>query len=351
MLLFSTRCCHAEGKHPIQITIQDHIDGSITLLLRSPGYKLNNDSGIENIGVDVYFTPRELSVADPCHNTNITALIQSFGEDFVLPHLHSFVTHCKVEDVKPPLMPGDARSSHSCNVTESFIAYGKKMLSDNGGWLPPQVPDTGMHLHYLCLPHDVSPTPPNKDINLGTGSSDINAPIPSDISTTTISNITESYILLDPDWWRDADLATIDIEALSPASQPPRTLSLSTSMSSPSLYTATNSVFGEPRESRALQLIPELTTTGLMCAIISIGLQTDRALDELDLDDLLIPHLRQLVSTVRSSKWESTLCSSGYGLQPDEAAHLKIALLEDLAGGILLAGGGDCDEVNTFLSP
>ena len=120
---------------------------------------------------------------------------------------------------------------------------------------------------------------------------------------------------------------------------------------SPLPYTATNSVFGEPRESRALQLIPELMTTGLICAIISIGLQTDRALDELDLDDLLIPHLCQLVSTVRSSKWKSTLGSSGYGLQPDEAACLKVALLEDLAGGIPLVGSGDCDEVNTFLSP
>ena len=134
-------------------------------------------------------------MADPCRNANIAALIQSFGEDFILPHLHSFATHCKVEDVKPPLMPGDARSSHSCNVTESFTAYGKKMLSDDGGQLPPQVPDTGTHLRYLCLPHDVSPTPPNKDINPGTGSSDINTSVPSDIGTMTISDAMESYIL------------------------------------------------------------------------------------------------------------------------------------------------------------
>jgi len=123
--------------------MQDHIDGGITLLLRSPGYKLNNGSGIENISVDVYFTPQELSVADPCCNANIAALIQSFGEDFILSHLYSFATCCEVKDVKPPLMPDDARSSHSCNVTESFTAYGKKILSNDGGRLPPQVPDTG----------------------------------------------------------------------------------------------------------------------------------------------------------------------------------------------------------------
>jgi len=98
----------------------------------------------------------------------------------------------------------------------------------------------------------------------------------------TLSDATESYILSDPDWWQDADLTALDIEALSPTSQPPCTPSPSTSMTSPLPYTATDTVFRESRESRALQLIPELTTTGLTCAIMSIGAQTDHALNELD---------------------------------------------------------------------
>ena len=85
--------------------------------------------------------------------------------------------------------------------------------------------------------------------------------------------------------------------------------------------------------------------TGSKCAIISIGPHTDRTLDELDLEDLLIPHLHELVSTVRSSKWESVLQSSHYGLRPDQAVRLNLALFDNLSVGTQMASVRANDQV------
>ena len=324
------------GECSIQLTMQDRIDGGITLLLRSPGYRINEDIGIENIGIDVYFTPRELSEADPSRNANLAALVQCFGEDFALPHLRCFRTRCEIEDVRPPLMPGEICSSHSPSTTEPFVAYGRKLISTDRARLPPQVLNAGTHLRFLCLPHNAAPIQPAKDIDPRPTPSDADTTAPSDASTAVSSDSTES----DPEWWQEASILAIDIErqALSPASHPRNTPPSTPILSPPSCSGSGDSVFPGSREAGATHFnSSELMATGLNCAIISIGPHTDRILDELGLEDLLILRLHQLVSTVRSSRWESVLRSSHYGLRPDQAACLNLALFDDLAVGIQTA--------------
>lgn len=81
-------------------------------------------------------------------------------------------------------------------------------------------------------------------------------------------------------------------------------------------------------------IISDLTSGGIDCiAIISLGEKTDGALDDLNLDDQVIPQLRSLVASVRNTKWEKMLTSSEWGLSPQEASFLAKALNEDLTPG------------------
>lgn len=66
--------------------------------------------------------------------------------------------------------------------------------------------------------------------------------------------------------------------------------------------------------------------------LISIGPNTDSALDRFNLGDELLPKLRVLVSTVRSSRWESVFRSQQWDLTYDQALVLSRALLTDLQG-------------------
>ena len=69
---------------------------------------------------------------------------------------------------------------------------------------------------------------------------------------------------------------------------------------------------------------------GYQGAIISIGTETDSVLDRFDLDDSLIPRLRVLTQTVRSSRWERVLRSHRFGLAYEQAAKLTDAMLKDI---------------------
>ena len=73
--------------------------------MRCPGYHSSNDLTIENIPVNVYVSPHELAEAGADMNRNVAMLVQSFGEDFALPHLRRFGARCLVEEVALPKIP------------------------------------------------------------------------------------------------------------------------------------------------------------------------------------------------------------------------------------------------------
>jgi hypothetical protein len=91
----------------IQLTVQDRIDGGISLLLRCPGSASNKKLRPEDITVDVYFTPRELAEGGDQLKSDLSIMVQGFGQDFVLPHLLRYEQRCRVEKVKPRGPAGD----------------------------------------------------------------------------------------------------------------------------------------------------------------------------------------------------------------------------------------------------
>jgi hypothetical protein len=52
--------------------------------------------------VDVYITPRELAEGGEAMTEHVARVVQAFGEDIALPHLHRFTNRCVVEGIKAP---------------------------------------------------------------------------------------------------------------------------------------------------------------------------------------------------------------------------------------------------------
>jgi hypothetical protein len=69
---------------------------------------------------------------------------------------------------------------------------------------------------------------------------------------------------------------------------------------------------------------------GFKGAIISIGPRTDAVFDRFHLDDSILPKLRRLTATVRSSKWEVALRSCEWELNNELAANLASAMIADI---------------------
>lgn len=69
--------------------------------------------------------------------------------------------------------------------------------------------------------------------------------------------------------------------------------------------------------------------------LISIGPNSDAALDRFKLRDEILPKLRKLVGTVRSSRWESEFRSQAWDLTYEQAFVLSRALLADVQGAPL----------------
>ena len=75
-----------------------------------------------------------------------------------------------------------------------------------------------------------------------------------------------------------------------------------------------------------------LEATNLQAAaIISISEKTNRVLDHFGIADSVIPRLRKLVCTVRSSRWEEVLHSPEWGLTSTQAKTMSKALLADIS--------------------
>jgi hypothetical protein len=66
--------------------------------------------------------------------------------------------------------------------------------------------------------------------------------------------------------------------------------------------------------------------------IISIGPHTDAVLDRFKMGDEVILKLRQLISTVCSSRWEAVLISPKWDLTFEQATNITKALNADLQG-------------------
>ncbi|KAG6370015.1 hypothetical protein JVT61DRAFT_12533 [Boletus reticuloceps] len=89
---------------------QDRLDGSVSVLLRCPGFTAQPRLGPEDIIADVYITPHVFDAARPQMSENIAILVQGFSEQIALTHLHEFTKSCNIENISPVPPPPHAPS-------------------------------------------------------------------------------------------------------------------------------------------------------------------------------------------------------------------------------------------------
>ncbi|KAG2112651.1 uncharacterized protein F5147DRAFT_650807 [Suillus discolor] len=88
------------------ITLQDRLDGGISLIIRCAGGKATPNISPEQIPIDIYITPHELQETPQRIGEDVTVLVQAFVQEFAVPHLKCFAVRCIVKNMKP------SRNSH-----------------------------------------------------------------------------------------------------------------------------------------------------------------------------------------------------------------------------------------------
>ena len=84
------------------VSLLHRIDGGISLLIRSPGNTIPDDSSVNGITLDTYLTPRAVADAGNVVQDILATFVQVFGKNAVLPHLHRFTQRCELERVEVP---------------------------------------------------------------------------------------------------------------------------------------------------------------------------------------------------------------------------------------------------------
>lgn len=80
--------------------------------------------------------------------------------------------------------------------------------------------------------------------------------------------------------------------------------------------------------------------------IISLGPRTDAILDRFEFDDTFILKLRDMMKTVRSSRWEAVLRTPQWGLSFEQAVSLAKALRRDIQANS--SESSLCSKVSLF---
>ncbi|KAG6373648.1 hypothetical protein JVT61DRAFT_6311 [Boletus reticuloceps] len=140
------------------ITVQDRLDGGISLLIRCMGYEIpsNMNMSADKVNVDVYITPREL-VRNEHVNGDTAMLVQAFCQDFALPHLEPF-TH-PVSLKGPNHLPGFASPMLSCVQCTGLSqrVFKEPIASDNTSNGPS--PSSAISEAISLIPHANTPPP------------------------------------------------------------------------------------------------------------------------------------------------------------------------------------------------
>lgn len=69
-------------------------------MVRCPGYSVEpNFKAVEDITIDTYISPREVSVNRSGVQEHVALIVQRFATDIVVPHLHRFTQRCIEGDI------------------------------------------------------------------------------------------------------------------------------------------------------------------------------------------------------------------------------------------------------------
>ncbi|KAG2033053.1 hypothetical protein BDR03DRAFT_1014708 [Suillus americanus] len=84
------------------ITMQDCLDGGISILMRCAGSEASEALSPEHFTIDLYITPWEYHETPEHIGGDLSAFVQAFSEEFVIPHLQHFSESCCIEGIVPP---------------------------------------------------------------------------------------------------------------------------------------------------------------------------------------------------------------------------------------------------------
>ncbi|KAF8878305.1 hypothetical protein BD779DRAFT_1474828 [Infundibulicybe gibba] len=267
----------------------DRIDGGITVMMRIPGYS-TQPIQTNDFTVDVYVPPREIIEGGEKFTEHVALMVQTFGEQIAIPYLHRFREHCHNEAIKAPNLA------------------------------PMSSPGMVYHYGYLVL-HSYHPRlPPTVHISVA-------AVVPVVSSGT---GKTSQYIGCHQDPLGQSPSSLTAITKLKPKLAV-ASLVLPKSVAEPLLIRGfspypfpTIKAIYHIAEPDSPLVLKELTVPpGPQKVILSIGPNTDTILDVFELPDSLIPRLQVLMSTTRSTRWESALSGPEWGLTPKQASNVS----------------------------
>ncbi|KAN0087912.1 hypothetical protein V8E55_006533 [Tylopilus felleus] len=274
------------------ITMQDRLDGSLSLLIRCPGFETPKDGEINTnlVTVDLYITPRELS-GNQRVNGDTALLVHAFCQDFAIPHLRRFAQRCQIESVKPP-------NPHP------FVAH----VSFTG---PDHLP---LNNDIACSHIQCNGLTPNAQPG-----------------TTQLFSSSAAI----------QEAATLHARTLNDMQEP----STPTTRREPG--TPFNCSIRKRRLADQFVVSAKENLLGLLLLVIpdmtamrgppltSLGANTDAVIDHFDLGDKLLPRLQVFIRTVHSSHWEAVLRVAPWNLTYEQASHLARVLAMDLSATVI----------------
>ncbi|TFK63315.1 hypothetical protein BDN72DRAFT_902508 [Pluteus cervinus] len=118
-------------------TMLDRVDGGITLVMRVPGFAASGHTDTPDITVDSYITPIARQAGGENLERTAVYLMQKFGEELVLPHLHQYNARCDVEGISaqsPPNPGPQIRLERPHHLPDSAVgsAFLRCRLRDHG---------------------------------------------------------------------------------------------------------------------------------------------------------------------------------------------------------------------------
>ncbi|KAG6370999.1 hypothetical protein JVT61DRAFT_10716 [Boletus reticuloceps] len=256
------------------VTMQDRLDGGISVLLRCPGFQSHIPLTADQITVDAYVTPREL-IRNEHVSGDMAVLVQAFCEEFAMLHTYSnpLISRLQCTGVLDTSKYSAANGTRHLSASAAIRASASVASSAN----------------------TVPPAPKTQ------------TPVPANPKTLTVPS---------------AKKVQSDISS-------PLTLR---QQSTRQRYPAEAFLYGKFPEPIPLVLPTETEPKNLV--LISIGPNTDAILDRFNLRDKVLPTLHSLVTRVRSSRWEVALRSSPWNLTYEQATNLAGALAADLKGNV-----------------
>ncbi|KAF8424252.1 hypothetical protein L210DRAFT_3653569 [Boletus edulis BED1] len=296
------------------VTMQDCLDGGISVLLRCPGFQSHIPLMADQIMVDAYVILREL-IWNKHVSGDMAMLVQAFCEEFAIPHMQCFTERCTVESVVAPRPHGLAQSIDlDASGLRHLPAYSNPLVS-----------------HLQCT--GVLDMSKYSAAN-GTRHLSASAAIRASASVASSANTVPPA------------LKTQTPVPANPKTPPvPSAKKVQSDISSPSILCQQSTCQCRPAEvflyeaaenfPEPIPLVLPTETEPKKLVLISIGPNTDAVLDCFNLGDEVLPTLHSLITRVRSSRWEVALWSSPWNLTYEQATNLAGALAADLKGNMM----------------